>query len=129
MASPQPSPRAPRDSKPGFTSAQSLAIEEIRSHLNYFTGIRADLESCLGENVNVTGVRSLFDMNPPPSKRAKKVVAQFNTAFNFSAKAVPKAISKSAPAGKSTSTTKSTARRQHQLSIIIQRLMDHERVT
>jgi hypothetical protein len=129
----------PKDSSPEFTEAQTNAIDNISSHLSYFSGVREELEGCLSGTVDVQKIRDIFDTNDLPTKRGKKVITQFYTAFNFTEdrrpkiSAVPKAKNRAgAHAGKSSSAaagpaTPSVLSHKSQLSMIVQRLMDQER--
>lgn len=121
MASPKPSPK-PKGTSPELTESQRLSLEDIQAHLDYFSSDQSRLIGHLTEPIDVGAIRTMFDENPPASKKAKKVVTQFNKAFNFTRQPrsnVPK-VSKPT-AGKST-----TNSRHHKLTLIVQRLMDFE---
>ena len=108
-------PAAKNGPEPRFTEAQTVALNEIKSHLNYFQALRPSLDEAADKN-DVSAIRRLFESKKITSKRGSKIVTQFSDAFNFTISAVP--VEKKTTAGK---------QKRHQLSIIIQRLMEAER--
>ncbi len=121
MASPKPSPK-PRATKPELTEAQRLSLDDIRAHLDYFSGSQAKLSGYLTDPPDVGAIRIIFEEDPPAAKKAKKVVAQFTKAFNFTRQ--PKS---SVPKVSKPTAGKSTRPQNHKLTLIVQRLMDFEK--
>lgn len=118
MGEPSPPP-AEKFTEPALTEAQSASLDNIKGHLNYFTSLRPDLDSCFDKTTNVKRLRELFDTGKITSKRGKKIVQQFRDAFNYNVPATPKrAETKSA--GKTKQLPKS------RLAQIIQRLKEAE---
>lgn len=109
------SPKAKSNHETKLTEAQETAINDIRTHLNYFQPLRPNLDSLVDAN-DISGIRKLFDSKKITSKRGGKLISRFYDAFNFTISNVPPV--KKHTAGK---------QKRHQLSIIIQRLMEAEK--
>lgn len=106
----------------GLESHQQDILDELQSNLGYFPDSRTTLENSLGDKLDVDAIRALFEKEKGTTKKAKKLIEKFNSAF------VKK--KKSSGAGKASTRKPAAAApkiQQHQLSIIIQRMMDHER--
>lgn len=114
------SPPTTKGPDPRLTPAQRVAIEDIKEHINYFQPIRPALDTAVA-TLDVAAIRRAFDLNKVTSKRGKKLIKNFVDAFNFAPKG-----KKSAPAGKAEKAPKASKQKRHQLSIIIQRLMEAE---
>lgn len=109
------SPKAKSNHEARLTEAQETAVNDIRTHLNYFQPLRPELDNLVDAN-DISGIRKLFESKKITSKRGCKIISRFSDAFNFTISQVP--VVKKNMAGK---------QKKHQLSIIIQRLMEAEK--